>query len=592
MPFNLDLAATLLVEPPHFVPIIKGWNRLEGRPRTVDFERALRAEARDALWFLTRQWQFGEFQGEDAGSPIDARTVIRATPIQHYATRGQGAVAYDAGVPLETHVEREPIPRDLMMQIQVSRYFFGLIRSQSSFDSIRALYLAGYPLMESSLAGYLDVGTTAVLALAKTSALDGGRLLDEIASGAHITRVDGFSGLSIQQRTDLKQAGVDLARWFDRLYARPADADDDAWAPRFLEYQFACAAESQNIPQTVLIADEYTTGHLDWYAFDIDDRPEAKLARKDGATPELPTITETPLSFLPAPVSFAGMPSHRYWEMEDRKTEFADIDANTTDVAKLLLTEFALVFGNDWCAIPYEVNVGTVCEVQGLIVTDDFGEQILVRAAGRGVDDNWQRWTMFTLATNAADGRADTRLFLPPAVTKVLEGGQLEKVLFLRDEMANMVWAVERTVPSALGAGVDGYEAARAAAGPPPAPQPLHPTTAEIRYILGTDVPHNWIPFLPVHVPGGNRSVQLQRARMPGADRRIRGQVLSVPSPYYVNEEEVPRSGKIVTRSWQRARWNNGRTFLWIGKRVTSGRGEGSSGLAFDQIVEAKTPAD
>jgi hypothetical protein len=165
-------------------------------------------------------------------------------------------------------------------------------------------------------------------------------------------------------------------------------------------------------------------------------------------------------------------------------------------------------------------------------------------------------------------------------------------VNFLRDEMANMVWAVERTVPSALGAGTDGYDAARAAAGPPPPDVPLHPTAAPARYVLGTDVPHNWIPFLPVHVPASVRSVQLQRARMPGPDRVLRGQVLRVASPYYVNEEEVPRSGKVVTRSWQRARWIDGRTFLWIGRRVTSGKGEGSSGLSFDQVVESKTPAD
>jgi hypothetical protein len=280
------------------------------------------------------------------------------------------------------------------------------------------------------------------------------------------------------------------------------------------------------------------------------------------------------------------MPSPRYWEMEDRKIEFADIDANTTDVAKLLLTEFALIFGNDWCVFPYEVNVGSVCELLALVVTDDFGERTLVRAAGRGVDAQWQRWTMFTMTANSADGLADTRIFLPPALTKVMEGPPLEKTLFLRDEMANMVWGVEKIVPSALGAGADGYEAARSASGPPAPVAPLHPTAAPVRYLLGTEVPGNWIPFLPVHVPGSSRSVQLQRGRMPGAARQPRGRVLSVPAPYYVNEEEVPRSGKIVTRNFQRARWLDGSLFLWVGRRVTAGKGEGSSGLAFDQVTE------
>jgi hypothetical protein len=50
-------ATTLAPRDP--IPIVRGWNRLEGRPRSTDFERSLRAEVRDPLWFLTRQWQYG-----------------------------------------------------------------------------------------------------------------------------------------------------------------------------------------------------------------------------------------------------------------------------------------------------------------------------------------------------------------------------------------------------------------------------------------------------------------------------------------------------------------------------------------------------
>ena len=82
--------------------------------------------------------------------------------------------------------------------------------------------------------------------------------------------------------------------------------------------------------------------------------------------------------------------------------------------------------------------------------------------------------------------------------------------------------------------------------------------------------------------------MQLQRARFPGPSRRIYGDILRVPSPYFVNEEEVPRAGKIVTRAFQRVRWQGGTTFLWTGRRVTTGRGEGSSGLAFDQVVDIR----
>jgi hypothetical protein len=61
------------------IPTITVWNRLEGRPRTDNFDRSLTAEIRDPLWMLTRQWQLGEFEGDDAGSPISAKIRMHTT---------------------------------------------------------------------------------------------------------------------------------------------------------------------------------------------------------------------------------------------------------------------------------------------------------------------------------------------------------------------------------------------------------------------------------------------------------------------------------------------------------------------------------
>ena len=55
--------------------------------------------------------------------------------------------------------------------------------------------------------------------------------------------------------------------------------------------------------------------------------------------------------------------------------------------------------------------------------------------------------------------------------------------------------------------------------------------------------------------------------------------------PYFLNEEEVPRSGVVVKKSFQRTRWYHGKVLTWVGKHKEIGRGEGSSGLAFDQLV-------
>ena len=58
---------------------------------------------------------------------------------------------------------------------------------------------------------------------------------------------------------------------------------------------------------------------------------------------------------------------------------------------------------------------------------------------------DWQRWSMFTLGADRPERqRPPARLVLLPTVPKVQEGEAIEDVAFIRDEMANMVWGIER----------------------------------------------------------------------------------------------------------------------------------------------------
>ena len=61
---------------------------------------------------------------------------------------------------------------------------------------------------------------------------------------------------------------------------------------------------------------------------------------------------------IPVPLSYPGMPAHRYWEMEDGRVNFASVQAGSTDIVRILLTDFALVYGEDWFVLPLEVPVG------------------------------------------------------------------------------------------------------------------------------------------------------------------------------------------------------------------------------------------
>lgn len=308
---------------------------------------------------------------------------------------------------------------------------------------------------------------------------------------------------------------------------------------------------------------------------------------------------------IPTPVSFAGRPNTRWWAFEDNKTNFGDIDASTTDLAKLLFMEFALVYANDWFVIPYTLPSGAVATVRGLVVTNVFGERFWIEAAGSGADANWQRWSMFTInVARQPTAKADTSLLLLPTVPKILRSPATEEIMLLRDEIANMVWGVEQTIPVASGESKRGIEAARqtvaflqAQLGPPPAPVPAN---APIRYRVMNTVPENWIPFIPVHVAGSNRDIQLQRAAMPrilqgDPNPPVKIQPRTVllreglertpAQPYFMFEEEVPRAGARLMQTFERTRWTDGKVYTWLRVRRQTGRGEGSSGLGFDELI-------
>ena len=90
-------------------PSVTTWNRLEARPRTANFDRALRAEVRDALWMLTKQWQMGEFRGSDAGSPVFAKLQMATTRLTKYRPDAKPAQLFENGLPFEAKVEHRPV---------------------------------------------------------------------------------------------------------------------------------------------------------------------------------------------------------------------------------------------------------------------------------------------------------------------------------------------------------------------------------------------------------------------------------------------------------------------------------------------------
>jgi len=395
--------------------------------------------------------------------------------------------------------------------------------------------------------------------------------------------------------------------WFNKNYGDKIGATNQSWIPQQLEYQFACSVPEKDQTNTVLSADEYYTGTLDWYAFDVNKNGTVNGLSGIATPAEMNNIKENLVTVIPTQARFAGAPNSRWWQFENGDIDLGNINAETTDIAKLIFTEYALLYNTDWFVVPYTVPVGTLSTIKGIVVKDVFGEQSFVQSAVQGETDDWSGWGMFNLSGKRPDGvrnlPVDTRLLIPPATVKTMESEPIEEVHFVRDEISNNVWAIEAKLADGLGGSIDGYNIARsfeellelyddAEVNDPGAQE------AVFKYVLSNTVPENWIPFLPVHVKNNSRAIQLQRASMPRLFKkkfspiRPRTQFLRQNldasnvqiKPYYINEEEVPREGIRLKSGFQRTRWYNGAVVDWYGYRKTVGRGEGSSGLAYDLV--------
>lgn len=627
------------------------YQRLEGRPREDEMDDALAARIHDPLWMLARQYQFGEFQGEDAGSAISAKVAINSSQLRDFRTGDMEFRAMDLSTPLETTVERLTPCFDHKMSLRMGRKFLELLISEGSQtenwpeDGYKGALIDRFPFGIPSLEyEELDHGKLAAQARAKTlreatifikaihgKAINGAAIWDLVQDQPD----DPENWVNTSENTDgfvepdhinvFLEAVSKWIDWVNETWNIPPANEPSCWKQEKMEYDFDVSVDEGNGETTVLHAEGYHHGHLDWFAFDV--RTSGSPVFSKGPS-ETKNVRREVKAIIPAQAYFAGMPNARWWELEDCRVDIGNFQPTGRDVAAMLALQFALYYSNDWLMIPYDIPVGSMVEVEGIVVTDTFGYRTLVKAAHETSGDSWQDWTMYSLTkTPAGGGEAngiEQRGFVAPSAVKVLESEPIEKVRFIRDEMANMVWGIESIVPNMMGGGIDGYECAAAMDNIYRMLEDLQKeevadslilandndsvdlhraktTKPQLKYTLGTTVTENWIPFIPVHIPRSNRQMRLQRASMPRISEimpahqvRPRTPLLrqgigpndNQIDPLYINEEEVPRAGATVIGTYQRTRWYNGKIALWYGRRKTTGRGEGSSGLRFDHLSD------
>jgi hypothetical protein len=698
--------------------------RLEPRCRSNDFARGLEARTADPLWMLARQWQTGEFQGEDAGSPLEVHVKHSTQSLARVRLGETGEPFELLDAPLETIVEQEWLGLDWRTRVQIGQQFERFVRSRLKSDEPAALpqavieaYRQAYPLdiptTEEEWAA-IDGTTRRFLEFYADRVVDGENLLHNIDfTDQNEHQISPLGDITEEQLHSVLQ---NLKDWCDRLNIRPNAGKPEAWRSQQLDYRFELNPPEDTQPaslfsvglehkddlkqgvlsegfrkefkdhgiafshdvtikvevedsqwqitdgdqsyivriegealqlylsdKTRILAPNYRNGELDWYTFNIAGGLQGIWIGRD------------PIKTHPTRITVGGV-SPRWWAFEDANIDFGKLDVAKPDLAKLILMEFALIYGDDWFSVPLPVQMSNLVKINEFKVFNVFGEDLIVDPARKPDPNPLLRWEMFTLSPvpnpdqpgvgnpdlpGVADVLGNPVLFIPPVTGFREESPAIEEVRFLRDEGANMVWGVEHTVRNGLGLPVDGSDAQRerserqceaditrleaelveieqqlAAGGLGGEEREVLETKAKEkreelarlhegaklsssgvpRYRLATTVPENWIPFIPApyFVPNDPR-IRLRRAQMlrnvddeaPDTIRAMSRLLELADDPLlWLEEAIVPRSGLRAQLTAQRVRWVDGKTYVWLGRKVTTGKGEGSSGLRFDVLMQ------
>ncbi|HWH95691.1 MAG TPA: hypothetical protein VNT03_17660 [Baekduia sp.] len=557
--------------------------RLEPQSVAGDPRHGAEAVVADPLWLLGRQWQLGELLGEDVGSPVSVRVERRALPITAWAPAGRddgadGVVADpdwrpwpEGGVldELVEHVPRQAAEGGLRWRAQSGAQLAEMLAEAGLADAAR-LVLDAHPLTlvadPADPAGSLDPAAQRLLLALEGAVPDGGAARAALQDGDP----DWVTGAGEPDKVR------DVAHEWLGWVAGAPDAGG-AWTTARLEHRFLLRF-GHGAGAVVLSATGFSAGGARWHHFEWQE--DAAVAVDGDAN--LPADEPTTDTMLATPLRYPGMPADRYWQLEDRAVDISAIEAQPHDLARLCLAEFALVTGDDWLVVPLDGKLGAINQVATVVVTTTFGETIPIAEAA---DDRRARgFRMFEVTS--ASGTSLPGVVLPPIAATPLLGDPVEEIAFVRDETANLAWAVERIVP-----GRSGDPRQRSAEPQPQRPAPPADLDPEdVLYELEVPVPRHWIPLVPVATAPAVVALR-KGALLDDGEPVLPAGLLLEPTPLTFPAEEIPREGITVRAVPALARRRDGTYARWTGHRIRTGRGEGSSGLASDEARPARGPA-
>ena len=547
-----------------------------------DLRDTLAAPVRDPLWTLARQWQLGEFIAEDGGAAATVQISWATAPL-----RSQGSDDRAVTGPLEAFIQQDypppigdlPVGRLVRIAMEFCRRL-----DDSGLGRLRSLFASMHPIA-------FDHDTP--LARRWAGRLPDPRSLHAAWSSVDLEQPDGpFPEIPGVPAADVR-AVEDVARgWLRWLFpqARPDGLGLPAGPPSWAAYRLHYRAELNAFTQhhdVVLEAADHHGERLDWYAFDAHRVLNPAVGRPADAVTAPPVQSQM---VLPAPARYRGMPRPRYWDLEDGDVNL-DLLTHQDDTATSLLVAFAHQYSNDWFIVPVPGEAG-LRQLVALTIVDTFGIPTPVEPIARldGPDSGFRLWA--ASGTSDATEATDACLLVTPSAGVTLDSEAREETLFVRDELANLAWAVDLKTRDRDGKLVDRLQRWVSLR---PSTDPNFNTGRGIGllYRLGTTVPDFWYPFEATETPEPRNNEQtiatLTMATLPPAarpvdDANVRG-LLTSQRTDVLEDHEVPRIGARVRRIERLCRWMD-QTYSWTALVTSPGEGEASSGLRFD-VVEA-----
>nr|WP_180204878.1 hypothetical protein [Pseudomonas sp. SbOxS1]NYU04878.1 hypothetical protein [Pseudomonas sp. SbOxS1] len=513
--------------------------RLEPRPHERNLEAGIAAAVHDPLWFLARQWQMGEHQGENASSPTWVS----------YGLSSQGISAADPRfdpmvIPAEAIVESEIDDWWTMgRRVRIGRRF----EDHPAVDNVRKLMFLKPPPPYEYFEGQPD--------------------------GLMIWL--GRAGLGIAD----SEFGVDI----------PIDSAS-AWDSAYLLYQqseqTAFTADQQR-----LMVQRHHGGLMDWYSVDA-------ITQAGQAVPE-PEACEA----IPTALNYPGAPSTRWWEIENAEVDMGGYAPDSAHTPTALLTDLIFSHSDDWFLFPVMAQAGNVVTVESIEVRDAFGRTYGSQDKDEAGNPLWkglhppQGWTLFKVdGTTPEDaGLASQNLILWHVAELPLESAPLERVQFGLDEESNLLWAVERTV--------DGREVELREIDAPDSlrfndgkPSGDACNAREYAYVPAQGIVPHWHPYtLNEEVEGGQRRLvqrhlldfsRQEPVTMPAPEAAVL-QADKNDHPHHIAPLAIPVNGIEVERRWMLARDMNGQPVLWIQRCRRSLLSPLARRLRFDVMEEA-----